>query len=84
MTPSLVSGDVDYETAIMIQAPVRETSQGDGEEDAVVEAAIRKGFDAIRAHARDGLLQLDPLFNATEPLVKDASSLAYYTTKDIK
>ncbi|KAG6102447.1 hypothetical protein E4U31_003357 [Claviceps sp. LM219 group G6] len=37
VTPSLVSGDVDYETAIMIQASVRvrETSRGDGEEDAV-------------------------------------------------
>ncbi|KAG5935269.1 hypothetical protein E4U59_005703 [Claviceps monticola] len=67
VTPSLVSGDVDYETAI--QASVRETSRGDGEGDAVIEAAIRKSVEAVRA--RDVLL--DPLLNASELLVKDAS-----------
>ncbi|KAG5931259.1 hypothetical protein E4U60_006317 [Claviceps pazoutovae] len=71
VTPSLVSGDVDYETAI--QASVRETSRGDGEEDAVIEAAIRKSIEAMRAHARARDVLLDPLLNASELLVKDAS-----------
>ncbi|KAG5914012.1 hypothetical protein E4U61_006198 [Claviceps capensis] len=71
VTSSLVSGDVDYETAI--QASVRETSRGDGEEDAVIEAAIRKSIEAMRAHARARDVLLDPLVNASELLVKDAS-----------
>ncbi|KAG5996656.1 hypothetical protein E4U52_006097 [Claviceps spartinae] len=66
-TPSPVSGDVDYETAI--QASVYETSRGDGEEDAAVEAAIRESVEAMRA--RD--IILDSLFKASELPEKDAS-----------
>ncbi|KAG5954861.1 hypothetical protein E4U58_007429 [Claviceps cyperi] len=69
VTPSPVSGDVDYETAI--QASVHETSRGDGKEDAAVEAAIRESVEATRARARD--VMLDPLFKASELPEKDAS-----------
>ncbi|KAG6093714.1 hypothetical protein E4U31_006644 [Claviceps sp. LM219 group G6] len=67
VTPSPVSGDVDYETAI--QASVHETSRGDGEEDAAVEAAIRESVESMRA--RD--IILDSLFKASELPEKDAS-----------
>ncbi|KAG6046249.1 hypothetical protein E4U39_001517 [Claviceps sp. Clav50 group G5] len=72
VTPSPVSGDdVDYET--VIQASVHETSRGDGEEDAVVEAALRESVEAMRARARARDVMLDPLFKASELPEKDAS-----------
>ncbi|KAG5987453.1 hypothetical protein E4U52_007539, partial [Claviceps spartinae] len=79
VTPSLVSGDVDYETCERRREATKKKMQWSKSQFEKVSTQYVHG-----AHARDGLLQLDPLFNATEPLVKDASSLAYHTTKDIK